>query len=94
MMPLDYPYPREDEQGIDFHYKPFRLLRLTSSLAIQSLVRAIIIYLASNPRSGVSREEPSAAEPQPNKQESFHHEGHEVRSLRERGHSCPRILAG
>jgi hypothetical protein len=27
----------------------------------------------------------------------FHHEGHEeheVRSLRERGHSCPRILAG
>lgn len=54
-MPLDYPYPREDEQGVDLHYKPFRLLRLTSSsLAIQSLVRAIIFYLASNPRSGAS----------------------------------------
>ena len=53
-MPLDYPYPRKDEQGVDLHYKPFRLLRLTSSLAIQPLVSAIFFYLASNPRSGVS----------------------------------------
>jgi hypothetical protein len=50
-------------------------------------------------------EEPSAAEPRPKKKGSVHHEGHgsttlttgeehEVRSLRERGHSCLRISAG
>lgn len=50
-MPLDYPHPREDEQGVGLHYKPFRLLRLTTFFLIQSLVRTIIFYLASNPRS-------------------------------------------
>ena len=53
-MPLDYPHPTELEQRVGLHYKPFRLFRLTPSLAIQPLVRAIFFYLASNPRSRVS----------------------------------------
>ena len=52
-MPLDYPHPTELEQRVGLHYKPFRLFRLTPSLAIQPLVRAIFFYLASNPRSRV-----------------------------------------
>ena len=53
-MPLDYPHPTELEQRVGLHYKPFRLFRLTPSLAIQPLVRAIFFYLASNPRSRAS----------------------------------------
>ena len=43
------------------------------------------------------RGSPVGEQPQPKKIGTVHHEGHEgheVRSLRERGHSCPRILAG
>jgi len=54
-MPLDYPHPTELEQRVGLHYKPFRLFRLTPSLAIQPLVRAIFFYLASNPRNRASQ---------------------------------------
>jgi hypothetical protein len=30
MMPLDYPHPAELEQRVGLHYKPFRLLWLTT----------------------------------------------------------------
>ena len=50
-MACDYPHPVKLEQGVGLHYKPFRLLRLTTSFAIQPLMRAIFFYPASNPRS-------------------------------------------
>src|SRR6266540_4326374 len=53
MMPLDYPHPAELEQRGGLHYKPFRPLRLTTFFLIQPLTRAILFYLASNPRSRV-----------------------------------------
>src|SRR6478735_9152019 len=51
MTACDYPHPVKLEQGVGLHYKPFRLFRLTPSFAIQTLVRKIFFYLASNPRS-------------------------------------------
>ncbi len=53
-MPLDYPHPAELEQRGGLHYKPFRPLRLTTFFLIQPLTRAILFYLASNPRSRVN----------------------------------------
>jgi hypothetical protein len=53
-MPLDYPHPAELEQRVGLHYKPFRLLWLTTFFLFQPLTRAILFYLASNPRSRAS----------------------------------------
>ena len=58
----------------------------------------VAIAIHTFPQTGLGkRGSPGGEQPQPKKIGTVHHEGHEgheVRSLRERGHSCPRILAG
>jgi hypothetical protein len=48
MTACDYPHPVKLEQGVGLHYKPFWLLWIVSSFAIQTLVRVIFFYSASN----------------------------------------------
>jgi hypothetical protein len=70
--------------------EPFENLRMPRKLS------RIAVHAFPQTALG-KRGSPVGEQPQPKKIGTVHHEGHEgheVRSLRERGHSCPRILAG
>src|SRR3990172_6308559 len=53
MTASDYPHRTPDHNRVGLHYKPFRLIWLTSPFAIQPLARTKFLQPGLNPRSRV-----------------------------------------
>src|SRR3990167_136342 len=55
MTASDYPHRTPDHNRVGLHYKPFRLIWLTSPFAIQPLARTKFLQPGLNPRSRAKR---------------------------------------